>query len=365
MRERASSLFRLTQPRFGEAVKRARVLQEAAASRCVIFGELHSIRPIVSLQVELLQQMADGHGTVVHVVLEHFSLAMQPLLDDYMRGDLSFDALLDGYAAIGTEGHALEPYSPLFEHAVRHSEQIRLRAGFIPRSFARMLMTEGEQVALETAKAAGYLGTTEALGSSEAHYSFFESLISGRDLHGTLPPSDRFRKMFPAQVIKDASMAHTTAELVRAASPADKFLLLLGVGHMAYGHGVPERLFSEHPQLEEQSYTIYCRGADHGLDVSQLQARRYRAAATGGWPFRSAWTHTCPPRRAPYSRCSQLATHSRHVFPPRTSGTPTRHASSQEPESAAQEFRRLFGAGTPPAADVCFAFEAVGEVDGD
>ena len=36
-----------------------------------------------------------------------------------------------------------------------------------------------------------------------------ESLLTGRNLHDrTLPPTDAYRKMFPAQVIKDAAMAH-------------------------------------------------------------------------------------------------------------------------------------------------------------
>ena len=39
----------------------------------------------------------------------------------------------------------------------------------------------------------------QTLASTDAHYNFFESLISGRDVHSNLAPSDRFRKMFPAQ----------------------------------------------------------------------------------------------------------------------------------------------------------------------
>ena len=97
-------------------------------------------------------------------------------------------------------------------------------------------------------------------------------------------------------------MAHAVSGLVQSSSPDDRFLLLLGVGHMAYGHGVPERLFARQPQLAAQSYSIYCRGAAHGLLLHELE-----------------------------------------------------HAA---PEGLVAEMTRLFGENDAlPAADVCFGFE--------
>ena len=160
----SSTLFRLRPPAFGQRAVRASIVKEAAAARCVVFGELHSTPPIVALQLEIMEQMAKAG--VVHVVLEHFSFTMQPLLDEYMRGSLSFRGLVDSYNADGTEGHDLEPYASLLDHAQRHADRVRLHAGFIPRSFARTLMREGEQAALNAAVAAGYLDPSEVRAQS-------------------------------------------------------------------------------------------------------------------------------------------------------------------------------------------------------
>ena len=54
------------------------------------------------------------------------------------------------------------------------------------------------------------------------------------------------------------------------AAPRRRTLLLLGVGHMAYGHGVPERIFATRPALREQTFSFYCRGTAHGLVLRQL-----------------------------------------------------------------------------------------------
>ena len=63
--------------------------------------------------------------------------------------------------------------------------------------------------------------------------------------------------MFPAQVIKDAAMAHKVSGLVAAAPAADRFLLVCGVGHSGYSHGVPERLLAAHPQLAQGMVRIW------------------------------------------------------------------------------------------------------------
>lgn len=53
------------------------------------------------------------------------------------------------------------------------------------------------------------------LKGSDDHYNMFESMISGRDMHNaSTPPGDQFKKMFPAQVIKDVSMAHKTNQIL-------------------------------------------------------------------------------------------------------------------------------------------------------
>jgi uncharacterized iron-regulated protein len=50
--------------------------------------------------------------------------------------------------------------------------------------------------------------------------------------------------MFPAQIIKDASMANKVNQLLKSADPLENFLVICGTGHMMYGFGVPERILN-------------------------------------------------------------------------------------------------------------------------
>ena len=61
-------------------------------------------------------------------------------------------------------------------------------------------MREGEEVAIDAAKKAGYIPQeTTAFTGSDFHYNMFESMISGRNMHDeNLKPNENFRKIFKA-----------------------------------------------------------------------------------------------------------------------------------------------------------------------
>ena len=60
----------------------------------------------------------------------------------------------------------------------------------------------------------GYLAPEETCDATEAHYGFFESLISQRDLHGSVPPSDAFRRMSVTSIRDETgSSSNLTGEL--------------------------------------------------------------------------------------------------------------------------------------------------------
>jgi len=86
------------------------------------------------------------------VILEHFSFEMQDLLDKYQDGNLTLKELHDKYVEIGTEGHDILRYEDILAHARLNKQQIKLHAGFIPRTYAKMLMKEGEESGIKTAK---------------------------------------------------------------------------------------------------------------------------------------------------------------------------------------------------------------------
>ena len=235
---------------------------EIAKHRLVFLGEIHSMPPIISFQREVQAKMKE-ESNQLHVVLEHFSFDLQDLLDKFSRDELDFDQLVEKYHDIGEEGHKLEPYRDLLEDA--KTQGVRLHAGFIPRSYARMLMKEGKEVTLKAASQ--WLPSDIDLEGTDFHYNVFESLLSGRSIYGEQDPTDQFRRIFQAQILKDISMANKVNELVQGSTKKeDKVLVIAGNGHLLHHCGVPERVLKNNPEIAAETCLVISESTTESFD---------------------------------------------------------------------------------------------------
>lgn len=287
-------LFRLSPQLFGTEVKLKEFLEDISTSKIVILGEYHGETSIIQLQTHIQNKMAESlkpmispilpssiksvscdssdqlstfDSPKVRVIMEHFSLDMQKILDDYQGGSLTLCGLKNAYRNIGTEGHAIEKYFPVLEAArLDPMGRFHILGGFIPRTYARLLMKEGVDTAVDAARRSGYISPHETLQGTDDHYNFFEGLLTGRNIHdrnATQYITDRFRsKMFPAQILKDASMAYTVKNILQRNHGIhgndDKILIVCGVGHMLYSHGVPERIFDRNSMKKNSTLRVAC-----------------------------------------------------------------------------------------------------------
>jgi uncharacterized iron-regulated protein len=316
---------------FGQSSSNNEMIQEIVQNnRLIFFGEIHSVPSIVAFQCELLKEMActsnnvivNQHSTeeadeelvvdnpnikddeiyttenitkivatqhshsTVHVIMEHFSFEMQDLLDDYIRNDViyTFEEFKQKYREIGNEGHDLEPYRPLLDFAKDNPDTVMVHAGFIPREYARLLMKEGQLIALETA--ARFLpkdssSNIDILKGSEFHFKVFSSLLSGKPIdvpvsesHEPTSADDRnlnpetsdsrqqFRRaIFVAQLLKDVAMSNKVNTIIDQYGN-DKFLVIAGYGHMLHYCGVPERVLTVNQEMSSQSCLIVSASCD-------------------------------------------------------------------------------------------------------
>ena len=90
------------------------------------------------------------------------------------------------------------------------------------RQYAKMLVKEGEECAYLEAIKNEYLEEKDKMNGSEEHYNFFESLISGRDPNSDQSIGENFRRIFPAQVLKDCVMASMVRREIQKSDPQDK-----------------------------------------------------------------------------------------------------------------------------------------------
>ena len=149
----------------------------------------------------------------------------------------------------------LQPYQGLLQFCKENSSVINLYGAFVPRRFGKMLVKEGEDIAYENVIKLGYMDTEDVDKGSDDHYDFFESLISGRDLSSDEEPGEQFKKIFPAQVLKDSVMASVIRRGLEASDNAeDKFLVIAGSGHIDYR--------SETFNFQKNKFITYCKNKE-------------------------------------------------------------------------------------------------------
>jgi len=253
---------------YGESYDLQSYLSNVGNYRLVFVGEIHSQPILVQLQKRIVQAMKRNTQGRLHIVMEHFSFDMQHLLDQYQKGKLTFEQLEKEYHAIGTEGHKMSPYKSLLEYARDHD--VKLHAGFVSRTHARRLVTKQIPSYKYAAKWPVYHKPPGFEGSSY-HYNLFESMISGRPSL-LEPPSERFRPIFQAQLLKDTAMAHKINLLLRNIPQDDKVVVICGNGHVAHYQGVPERVLRKHPSLLDQTCLVTCHFWNFDVTMSSCNA---------------------------------------------------------------------------------------------
>jgi len=192
------------------------------------------------------------------------------LLADFQNGVIDLEGLQAGYREIGTEGHDILPYGPLLNLAKENKANVNLIGGFIPRTYAKTLVKEGEEAGLKAAADKDYVDSSlTALNGSDLHYNMFEAMISGRNMWDEkLKPNDNYRKIFKAQLIKDHAMAHKVSNLIKN-NAQDKFLVIAGKGHVQHNLGVPERVYEVHPAIREEASLVVAYHNEYDCDITK------------------------------------------------------------------------------------------------
>ncbi len=203
--------------------------------RIYFLGERHGQSQITQMQFAIAKRLCEKNK--IAIMMEHFSTEQRNLLDrvSFMKEA----AFIAEYDDLGDEGHDLTPYMPLLRWAKAETE-VSLSGCFPPRRFAKKMVKEGVESALEAVLEAGILPTRDKfIAGSDAHYRRFEALITGEK-----KATGVFKNIFPAQVLKDSVAAHLIDQRIRS-SPDENIVAIIGNGHCEFGHGIPERVNSD------------------------------------------------------------------------------------------------------------------------
>ncbi|BFZ53471.1 hypothetical protein PYCC9005_000495 [Savitreella phatthalungensis] len=227
-------------------------------TRLVTFGEQHHQPTVLKAQLQTLHALAQRHHHLV-LVLEHFNVCQQPLLDAFGAGTLSGDDLVAAYAE-SREGFRLAHYMPLL--SVCRELEVRVVGGFPDRRWASTVFRKSvgdarAEHADEIPKEFDRWDDVTTLSTDAV--SYLESMTRGRP--PTTPPEtslvDRegkplkggrvahayFEKgLLAAQSLKDTFMAWVIDEIVGSGDDETLVLAIAGLGHCEFGLGFVEKL---------------------------------------------------------------------------------------------------------------------------
>lgn len=227
--------------------------------RLVIFGEQHHQPRVIAAQLQMVQHIATAiarpAGIKVKIVMEHFNLKQQHLLDNFAKtGDPV--PLQEEYAKTN-EGFRIDDtgYLPLLKLAREH--ECRVIAGFPPREWARSIMREGrksiaDNAEIQSSKLLEGYDRWDDLDVTPEHAAYIKSSISGEKPFIVEPVEQGGLKA--AQAFKDSVMAwkidqqlaspSESAEAADDDHSSDIVVAICGSGHCEHGFGVTERIRS-------------------------------------------------------------------------------------------------------------------------
>ena len=276
------------------------VQQEIGNAKLIYFGEYHSEQRITTFITEMVRHWSEYLTTTssssdssprLHLIMEHFSVDMQSLLDKYANGGteeddndyIAFDELKRSYKEdYGTEGHDLEPYRDLITFCRKTTTMksrnksndgnnsssggggctIHIHGGFIPRNHAGRLNKEcptldlKQQFFNDITTTREYLPNKEdnfmygalfddevslRLRGTKEHRMLIKSMMRGIEIYSPAEdgeeeedeedemddPESSLARLYQAQLLKDHAMGYQIAKLLLEHSSMDDRFLVI------------------------------------------------------------------------------------------------------------------------------------------
>ncbi len=208
----------------------------------VFFDEFHDQQSIHDAEFSFFKAMHRKNPDMI-LSLEMFERDVQPVMDEYLKGDISeaeFKANSRPWPNYD------EAYRPMVEFA--KAENIYVLAGNIPRRMANQYAKAGDfsTIADEDKQ---YM-PRKHLVEYGAYYEKFKAYMSEGDenTHMKMTP-ERIEKFYKAQCLKDDTMAESLVDYSKA-HPDDKILHMQGEFHGGDHLGVVEKVHKLNPALK-------------------------------------------------------------------------------------------------------------------
>ena len=248
----------------GAALSFDEVLARARVAQVVVVGEQHDQAVHHELQRRVVAALAAPDARLA-VGFEMLSWGYQGALDRLARGELDADAFAAEIDWKKAWGFPFELYRPIFVAAAAGGA--RMVALNAPRELVRATRQKGlAGLSAEELQRLPELDVGDAL-----HRKWFHGIFSGGG-HEVSP--SEVEAFYVAQVVWDESMADRAARALD--DGAEQVIVLAGVGHVARGRGIPQRIERRRPGARVLSVVPLT-----GVDGENAQEQIRRAVMKG------------------------------------------------------------------------------------
>lgn len=228
------------------------MMRDLADQRVVMLGERHDETAHHRWQ---LQTLAGLHALRPDMVigLEMLPRKAQPVLDDWVAGELSEAAFLEASDWSDAWGYDPELYWPILHFA--RMQGVPLKALNVSTDLQRRLVEGG----WHAVPPEGRFGMTAPTPASPAYRADLADVFAAHD-HAADAGEKGLERFIDAQLVWDRAMASGLAE---ATANGNLVVGLMGLRHLSDGHGAPHQLddlgIAEHRSLLPQRPDDACR----------------------------------------------------------------------------------------------------------
>jgi uncharacterized iron-regulated protein len=218
----------------GEPLRCESLLSDLAAADVIYLGEYHTVQRHHAVQAEILAGLA-RRAIPLALGLEQMESWQQPSLDRYNRGEIDFAQLAEA-TGWPKRWKNYRQYQPVLE-AARKAKAETIRQ-----------VVHSGGVAGMSAEARKGLPAEMRLQDP-----VYEKLLALQMVVHVAATPEVVRPMIEAQMARDEAMAEALAEYAKSGpGRGRKVLVLCGVGHVAYGLGMPARVRRRLPGVRDR-----------------------------------------------------------------------------------------------------------------
>lgn len=265
----------------------AAVWRDLAGSQVIYLAEIHDRSADVPIKLEVIhrtfQQVENSGGKSgqLSIALEMFQQPFQPVIDQYLAGEIDEVALRDRTEFDQRWGYDWEIIAPILRWAKANSVAVVALnpPQEVTRQIARRSLDRLEPDAWQwlpprstwDLQQPAYRAWLREI-FDEIHQQHGVSITASTDVEA------QFNGFWTAQVAWDETMAAGIARLLQR--PGDRVVAIVGRGHTLYGWGVPDRVARRKPGIVQRSILL------GPLDASAT-TRDGRSAGDYWWPSAS------------------------------------------------------------------------------